>query len=102
MFNIGISEFFIIALVALVLLGPDQLPQAVKSVARVIRDFRRFSSHVSSQIDPNIQEAAQELREALDGEPRPRRPVTTRLGPEEITPKNTETPQPTRDDNAAE
>jgi sec-independent protein translocase protein TatB len=67
MFNIGLAEFIVIAIAALVLLGPDNLPSALRSLARVIRDFRRMSSQLRDQLDPEFHEVTSELRDALDG-----------------------------------
>jgi sec-independent protein translocase protein TatB len=78
MFNIGISEFLIIAVVALILLGPDQLPDAVRSLAKILRDIRRMGNSVKDSIDPDITDAARSLRSALNGEDEPP-PVPRRL-----------------------
>jgi sec-independent protein translocase protein TatB len=71
MFNIGISEFLIIAVVALILLGPDQLPDAVRSLAKVLRDVRRMGNSIKDSIDPDITDAARSLRSAINGEEEP-------------------------------
>ena len=53
MFGIGGTELLIIALIALLVLGPDNLPEMMKKLARVIRDVRRASDEVRMHIDPD-------------------------------------------------
>jgi Tat protein translocase TatB subunit len=55
MFNIGPGELVAILTVALIVLGPNRLPEAVRTVGRVVGELRRISS--------GFQE---ELRHALD------------------------------------
>jgi Tat protein translocase TatB subunit len=40
-FGIGLGELLIIALVALVILGPDRLPETFRAVGKGVADFRR-------------------------------------------------------------
>lgn len=44
MFGIGGSEIIIIAIVVLVLFGPDKLPQMARTVGRFMREFKRYQS----------------------------------------------------------
>lgn len=68
MFNIGFAEFLIIAVLALVILGPDQLPSAIRSLAKFIRDIRKTTSQLKEQIDPEFDSVTRDLRDALDGD----------------------------------
>ena len=43
MFNIGGAEFLVIALVALLVLGPDKLPEAARKVGNVTLELRKMS-----------------------------------------------------------
>jgi sec-independent protein translocase protein TatB len=54
-FNIGPGELIAISMVALIVLGPQRLPQAVRTVGRVVGELRRISSGFQD-----------ELRTALD------------------------------------
>ncbi len=56
MFNVGGPEVLVILLVALIVLGPQQLPKAVRSVGNVMAELRRMSSGFQD-----------EIRNALDG-----------------------------------
>jgi sec-independent protein translocase protein TatB len=100
MFNIGFSELLIIGLLALVLLGPEQLPSALRSLARVIRDFRRATNSFKEQIDPELTEVARDLRDALhdDVTLRPKRPAPPGNDPERFAsvpdPQAAQSPNP--------
>jgi len=49
--NLTPNEVLIICLVALVVLGPKQLPGAIRGIAKGLADLRRFSSQVRSELD---------------------------------------------------
>jgi sec-independent protein translocase protein TatB len=55
MFNVGGGELLVIVLIALIVLGPQRLPDAMRSVGRVVGQVRRISSGFQ-----------QELRDAFD------------------------------------
>ena len=44
MFNIGGGEVLVILLIALIVLGPDKLPNAARQAGKYLGDFRRMSS----------------------------------------------------------
>lgn len=44
MFNVGGPEFVVILLVALIVLGPDQLPKAMRTFGSVMGEIRKVSS----------------------------------------------------------
>ncbi len=50
MFGIGGSELIIIAVVALLLFGPDKLPQFGRTVGRFMRDFKRYQDIMEATI----------------------------------------------------
>lgn len=67
MFEIGWSELAIIALVALVVLGPKELPQAMKSFAAFTRKMQRYAREFRSGVDSIIREAElEDAKKALD------------------------------------
>ena len=51
MFGIGMSEMIIICVVALLVFGPDELPQIVKKVARGIGEARKVTDDLRRSID---------------------------------------------------
>jgi sec-independent protein translocase protein TatB len=70
MFGIGGSELLVILVVALLFLGPDKLPSAAKTISKGIRDLKKQSRALQSQIesDEQIGGAIRDLKSALRGE----------------------------------
>lgn len=54
MFDIGFAELLIVAVVALVVLGPDKLPVAVKTVGLWVGRIRRTVSSIQSEISEEL------------------------------------------------
>ena len=61
MFDVGASEFLLIIIVAVVVIGPKDLPLALRTAGRWIGKIRRVSGHFRSGIETMIREA--ELQE---------------------------------------
>jgi sec-independent protein translocase protein TatB len=62
MFDIGWSEMAIIALVALVVFGPKELPNALRTGAKWMKTARKLAREFQSSVDQLVKEA--ELEEA--------------------------------------
>ncbi|MBK8797846.1 MAG: twin-arginine translocase subunit TatB [Anaerolineales bacterium] len=71
-FGIGIFELFLIAVIALVVLGPERLPGAMRTLADYLRQIRSLSSEFTSQFSEEIK-----MLEEMD----PRRMVNDILDP---------------------
>ena len=58
MFGIGMPELILIAVVALVVLGPKKLPDLAKSMGRAVREFRKATSELKEtlQVDSEFNE----------------------------------------------
>ncbi|WP_299182474.1 Sec-independent protein translocase protein TatB [uncultured Neptuniibacter sp.] len=54
MFDIGFAELLIVAVVALVVLGPEKLPMAVKTVGLWVGRIRRTVSSIQSEISEEL------------------------------------------------
>lgn len=63
MFDIGFLELIIVAIIALLVLGPERLPVAARSVGRWVGKARSMVSKFSKEIDRQIE--IDELREQL-------------------------------------
>lgn len=50
MFDIGWGELVLIGLVVLVVVGPEQIPELMRSIGRHIGQLRRLSSQFRSQL----------------------------------------------------
>jgi sec-independent protein translocase protein TatB len=71
MFGMGMGEIILIAVVALLVLGPERLPGAAKAIGKGIRDLRAQTKDLQSTIeqDTQIGDAVREIRGALRGDP---------------------------------
>jgi len=63
MFDIGASELLVIIIVAVVVIGPKDLPLAMRAAGRWIGQMRRISAHFRSGIDAMVREAELEEME---------------------------------------
>jgi sec-independent protein translocase protein TatB len=55
MFDIGFSELMVIALVALVVIGPERLPRVARTAGHLLGRLQRYVSDVKSDINREIQ-----------------------------------------------
>lgn len=63
MFDIGFLELVIVAVIALLVLGPERLPRAARTVGKWVGKARRMVSSFSQEIDRQME--IEELREQL-------------------------------------
>lgn len=63
MFDIGFWELVLIAVIGLVVLGPERLPVAVRTVARWVRTFRAMAASVQNELNQELK--LQEMQENL-------------------------------------
>lgn len=67
--NIGITELIVILLLALLVVGPERLPELGRQLAKTLRDLRKAYENLTKDIGPelmSIQETTRELRESVD------------------------------------
>ena len=50
MFGIGVPEFMVILLVALIAFGPDRLPDFARQAGRMVRQVRKFANSARDDI----------------------------------------------------
>ena len=50
MFNIGPEEVLLILVIALLVFGPQRLPEIARSIGRGLREFRRASDEAREQL----------------------------------------------------
>jgi sec-independent protein translocase protein TatB len=58
MFDIGPEKIILILLVALIVLGPDQLPDTARKIGNVLSQLRRMSEGVQAEVRRGFTEAA--------------------------------------------
>ena len=67
MFDLAWSEIALIGVVALVVIGPKDLPEAIRGVARGITKLRRMASEFQGQADELVREAnLDEVRNSIN------------------------------------
>lgn len=63
MFDLSFGKLFLVMIIALIVLGPARLPEAIKTVAGWIKALRRLSATV--QLELNKELRLQELQDSL-------------------------------------
>ena len=63
MFGIGTGEILVILLVALLVLGPNEIPKVAKTIGKTIKDINRFKDELRQSVDTEFE---QEERKELD------------------------------------
>jgi sec-independent protein translocase protein TatB len=66
MFDIGFSEMILIAVIALVAIGPKQLPEVARTVGKFIGEFKRMFGDVATGFIDARDGADRELRKFKD------------------------------------
>jgi sec-independent protein translocase protein TatB len=66
MFDIGFPELLLISIVALLVIGPDELPNAIRSLSLWIGRLRRSFAKIRQEIEKEI--GADEIRAELHNE----------------------------------
>ena len=63
MFNLSGSEIVVILLLALIVLGPEKLPEAIRRFGRVYGELRRMSTGFQTDIKNAFEEPVRELKQ---------------------------------------
>ena len=64
MFNLGAPEIMVILLVALVVIGPKKLPDAIRQLGKAIREFRQVTNDMRADLTDAL--GVDEIRDAFD------------------------------------
>lgn len=62
MFNLGFPEIVVIGVVALIFIGPKQLPEVARVIARTLNEFKRATSDLGS----SLKDVKNETKKAFD------------------------------------
>ena len=68
MFDVGFQELILIAVVALIVIGPERLPRVARIAGKWLGHARRTLTNVKHEIDRELK--AEELRKVLDQQAR--------------------------------
>jgi len=64
MFGIGFSELIVLSVIVLILIGPKQLPEVMRSIAKFTRQITQAQRDIHRTI--NQDETMRDLRESVD------------------------------------
>jgi len=65
-FNLSGSELIFLVLIALVVLGPDKLPEAMRKAGKAYNDFKKMTSGFQDEMRSALDEPMREMRETAD------------------------------------
>lgn len=66
MFGLSATELLIIAVLALILLGPDKLPDAAKTVAKGLKEIKKATDEIKGQIETELYTTVNDIKTAVD------------------------------------
>lgn len=92
MFGIGLPEMLLIMALALIVIGPDKLPDLARSLAKGLLDLKKTAESLKTSLaeegnpladlKPELEEAAKSLKsELLDPQPQDHDPASTSSDP---------------------
>jgi TatA/E family protein of Tat protein translocase len=67
MFNIGMPELLIILAIALIVFGPNKLPELAKAFGRAMREFKKATEEVKESFEAETKDI-EELKSTLNAE----------------------------------
>jgi sec-independent protein translocase protein TatB len=90
-FNLSGSEIVVILLLALVILGPEKLPDAIRKFGKTYAEFKKTASGFQSEFRSALDEPMREMRQTADlirksadfseSDPEGTKPVTQQMAP---------------------
>ena len=66
MFNLQGSEIIVILLLALVVLGPEKLPDAIRKFSQTYGELKKMGNGFQSEMKSALDEPMREMRETAD------------------------------------
>lgn len=66
MFNLSGSEIVFLLLIALIVLGPEKLPDAVRKFGRMYAEFKKMSTGFQTELKSALDEPMREMRETAE------------------------------------
>jgi len=91
MFNIGIPELLIIVAIALIVFGPNKLPELAKAFGRAMREFKKATDEVKESFEAETKDL-EEIKHTLTDE-NLLADLAEEVSSPEPTAKETSTPQ---------
>ncbi|MDR2123769.1 MAG: twin-arginine translocase TatA/TatE family subunit [Desulfovibrio sp.] len=83
MFGIGGTEFLVILIVGILVLGPDHLPRLVRTFAKVMSEFRKISTDFQRAVHFEADEAERAQKEPPQKKKKPKKQPPSPPAPDE-------------------
>lgn len=84
MFDIGFTELLMLAIIGMVVIGPERLPTAARSIGRTLGQLRRYMTTLQNQIEQEVK--LDELNKKIMAEGRePMKPADREVPPNHRT-----------------
>ncbi|RME11573.1 MAG: twin-arginine translocase subunit TatB [Ardenticatenia bacterium] len=65
-FNIGVGEMIVIAIIGLLVFGPERLPEVMRQVAKVTKQIQALSSEFNKALQESLQEVESPVNETRE------------------------------------
>ena len=70
--SVGSPEILVILVIALLLFGPQKLPEMGKSLGKAIREFKKATADLQDTIEREVEDLKQDVKEPAKETPRPK------------------------------
>jgi len=64
--SIGVSELIVIFIIALIVFGPQKLPELGRTIGKALAEFRKHSAELRMAVDQEMRELETKAREAVE------------------------------------
>jgi|GEM_PF-2724393 len=75
MFGLGISEIVFLAILALILIGPDDLPKVARQIGRFLNDLKRSTEGFASDLRESAKFDPKKYLDEMDTKAKPSKPT---------------------------
>jgi len=65
MFGIGVPELIIIFIIALIVIGPQKLPDIAKALGKAFAEFKKATEEIKNSVKDDIEKTTGSLSESL-------------------------------------
>ena len=66
MFGMSMTELIIIGVLALILIGPDELPNAARTIGKTLKELRKAGDDLRDTFDKEIMQEVKDLKKPFD------------------------------------